>query len=76
MSKLTCSIGAVLFTASLLFAETVTLQQGLNGYTGASDTHLESTWGNNFPGWKGDYSADVTLGVAHNNYNWLGGSSW
>ena len=67
--------GAVFIAATALYSATITLQQGTNGFTGCSDTHIQSTWDSDFPGWKGDYSAATELGAAGSNYYWLG-SSW
>ena len=72
---LTCTL---LIAAASTSAATITLQQGLDGYNGCMDTHLESISNEDYPdfGWKIDYSADTVLGVARENYRSLRGGTW
>jgi len=69
--------GVLLSLSVSLSAETITLQQGLNGYTGCMDTHIENLYKTAYPDWgfAVDYGADTVLGVAYENYNYLG-SNW
>ena len=64
----------VRFATSLVFsivavvsAETITLQQGTNGYTGCSDSYITG----HYATVAAKYNTAGTLQIANGNYQWL-----
>jgi len=60
---------AIALFCTVTLSETITLQQGVNSYTGCSDTYITRHYAKVASG----YATAKTISTAYANYNWLGG---